>query len=176
MQKEGKLNNEESKLTDWAKLSSKLESLLRLKTSPVAYKKLDKKEELDMIPGLLKLERKATFCQAPSLARAGDMIIGVTRDNFGARCARINGLLATTEEQTDREAVAFATSWFATVEDGKKQMAEYPLIPPGEAVVLAPLSLSVVSPDVILVYGNPAQMMFLMNGLQHKDYERFHLS
>jgi uncharacterized protein (DUF169 family) len=52
-------------------------------------------------------------------------------------------------------------------------MAEYPLIPPGEAAVLAPLASGKFHPDVILIYGNPAQMMLLMNGLQFKDYERF---
>ena len=47
------------------------------------------------------------------------------------------------------------------------------LVPAGEAVVLAPLAAGKFEPDVVLIYGNPAQMMLLMNGLQFKDYERF---
>jgi uncharacterized protein (DUF169 family) len=59
------------------------------------------------------------------------------------------------------------------LEEAKKQMEVYPTVPPGEAVVLAPLAAGKFEPDVVLIYGNPAQMMYLMNGLQFKDYERF---
>ena len=105
--------------------------------------------------------------------RRGGWTVAVTRDNLGERCARINGLAATTEEEIAREAANFTTTWFATVEEARKQMALYPLVPPGEALVLAPLASGKFDPDVILIYGNPAQMMLLMNGLQVKDYERF---
>jgi len=36
-----------------------------------------------------------------------------------------------------------------------------------------PLAAGKFHPDVVLIYANPAQMMFLMNGLQFRDYERF---
>jgi uncharacterized protein (DUF169 family) len=163
----------EASVIDWAGLSQEMECLLRLKTSPVAYKRLEKVEELEKIPEVMRLNRKASFCQAPALARMGGMTVGLTRDNLGERCARINGLAATTEKEVSWEANAFANGWFANVEEARKQMAEYPLVPPGEAVVLAPLASGKFYPDVILIYGNPAQMMLLMNGLQFKDYERF---
>src|SRR3972149_8535958 len=150
-----------------------MECLLRLKTSPVAYKRLEKVEELEKIPGVMRLNRKASFCQAPALARMGGMTVALTRDNLGERCARICGLAATTEKEVSWEANAFAHGWFANVEEARKQMAEYPLVPPGEAIVLAPLASGKFYPDVILIYGNPAQMMLLMNGLQFTDYERF---
>ena len=158
---------------DWAELSQEMECLLRLKASPVAYKRLEKLEELDEIPEVIRLDRRASFCQVPAMARIMGMTVAATRDNFGERCARINGLAPTTEKQVAWEANAFATGWFANVEEARKQMAEYPLVPPGEAVVLAPLASGKFYPDVILIYGNPAQMMLLMNGLQFKDYERF---
>jgi uncharacterized protein (DUF169 family) len=160
-------------IIDWAGLTQKMECLLRLKTSPVAYKRLEKLEELEKIPEVMRLNRKASFCQAPALARMGGMTVGLTRDNLGERCARISGLAATTEKEVSWEAKAFATTWFSTVEEAKKQMAIYPLVPPGEALVLAPLGSGKFDPDVILIYGNPAQMMLLMNALQFKDYERF---
>ena len=59
-----------------------------------------------------------------------------------------------------------------TIGVAKKQMAVYPLVPPGEALVLTPLVSGKFDSDVILIYGNPAQLMLLMNGLQFKDYER----
>lgn len=167
------MEKKEAPVVDWAKLTQEMECLLRLKTSPVAYKRLEKVEELDKIPDVMRLNRKASFCQAPALARMGGMTVGLTRDNLGERCARINGLAATTEKEVAWEATAFANTWFATAEEARKQMAVYPLVPPGEAVVLAPLGSVKFAPDVILIYGNPAQMMLLMNGLQFKDYERF---
>jgi len=163
----------ESSAIDWAGLSRDMECLLRLKASPVAYKRLEKLEELDKIPGVMRLDRRATFCQLPALARTTGLTVAATRDKFGERCARINGLAPTTEKQVVWEAEGFANGWFANVEEARKQMAEYPLVPPGEAVVVAPLALGKFYPDVILIYGNPAQIMLLMNGLQFKDYERF---
>ncbi|OGO58482.1 MAG: hypothetical protein A2025_03410 [Chloroflexi bacterium RBG_19FT_COMBO_47_15] len=167
------MEKKEAPVIDWAKLTREMECLLRLKTSPVAYKRLEKVEELEKIPGVMRLNRKASFCQAPALARMVGMTVGVTRDNLGERCARICGLAATTEKEVSWEANAFANTWFATAEEARKQMAAYPLVPPGEALVLAPLASGKFDPDVILIYGNPAQMMLLMNGLQFKDYERF---
>jgi uncharacterized protein (DUF169 family) len=158
---------------DWAGLSDKMDRLLRLKASPVAYKRLEKLHELDKIPEVMRLDRHASFCQVPAMVRTMGLTIGATRDNFGDRCARINGLTPTTQKQVAWEAESFATSWFANIEEARKQMAAYPTVPPGEAVVLAPLAAGKFSPDVILIYGNPAQMMLLMNGLQFKDYERF---
>jgi uncharacterized protein (DUF169 family) len=159
--------------TDWAGLSRDMECLLRMKAVPVAYKRLEKLAELDKIPDVVRLDRRASFCQVPAMVRTIGVTIGATRDNFGDRCARINGLAPTTEKQVAWEVEGFAHGWFANEEEARKQMAEYPLVPPGEAVVLAPLAAAKFDPDVILIYGNPAQMMLLMNGLQFKDYERF---
>jgi uncharacterized protein (DUF169 family) len=163
----------EKSANDWAVLTGELEFLLRLKSSPVAYKKLDKINELAGIPDVMRLDHRATFCQVPSMVRTAGMTVGATRDNFGERCARINGLAETTEQQISKEANSFATTWFASAAEARKQLSKYPLIPPGAAVVLAPLAQNKFDPDVILIYGNPAQMMLLMNGLQFQDYEQF---
>ena len=168
--------NEEARMTDWAELSREMERLLHLGTYPVAYKRLEKIDELEKIPRVRRFDRIFTFCQLPTLVRRGGWTIGVTKDNLGERCARINGLATTTEKEISQEAADFATTWFSTVEEARKQMVVYPLVPPGEAVVLAPLASGKFDPDVILIYGNPAQLMLLMNGLQFKDYERFQFS
>jgi uncharacterized protein (DUF169 family) len=165
--------NKEAPKTDWAGLTQQMECLLRLKAGPVAYKRLEKVAELDKIPDVMRLDRRASFCQVPALVRTMGMTVGATRDNFGDRCARINGLAPTTEKQVAWEVEGLARTWFANTEEARKQMAAYPLVPPGEAIVLAPLAAGKFYPDVILIYGNPAQMMLLMNALQFKDYERF---
>lgn len=159
--------------TDWAGLAHELERLLHLRTYPVAYKKLDRVEQLDEIPRVRRFTRGFTFCQVPTLVRRGGWTVGITRENLGERCARLNGLAATTEEEKSREADNFATTWYAAVEEARKQMEDYPLMPPGEALVLAPLASGKFDPDVVMVYGNPAQMMLLMNGLQFRKHRRF---
>jgi len=146
----------EASTIDWAALSHDMECLLRLKASPVAYKRLKKLEELDKIPEVMRLDRRASFCQVPAMVRTVGLTVAATRDNFGERCARINGLTPTTEKEVAWEAEGFANTWFANVEEARKQMAEYPLVPPGEAVVVAPLASGIFDPDVILIYGNPA--------------------
>ncbi len=160
-------------MSDWVELAREVERLLRLGTYAIAYKRLEKVEELDKMPGVRRFDRVFTFCQLLTVVRREGWTIGVTRDNLGERCARINGIAATTEEEVSREAVALGTSWFSTEEEARKQLAVYPLVPPREAVVLAPLASGKFDPDVILTYGNPAQLMLLMCSLQFKDYERF---
>jgi len=130
----------ETSKTDWAGLTRDIENLLRLKTSPIAYKRLEKAKEMDTIPEVTPLDRRATFCQVPALVRTMGLTVGATRDNFGERCARINGLAPTTKSQVAWEVDAFATTWFADAEEARKQMAAYPLVPFSEAAVLAPLA------------------------------------
>jgi uncharacterized protein (DUF169 family) len=160
-------------MTDWTGLSRELERLLHLRTYPIAYKKLETVAELEKIPGVQRPERVSSFCQLPSLVRRAGVTFGITKENLMERCARINGLADTTEEEIAQEAAALATTWFANAEEARKQLAAYPLIPPGEALLLAPLASGQFEPDVVLIYGNPAQLMMLMYGLQFKDYERF---
>ena len=57
----------EASVIDWSGLSRDMECLLRLKASPVAYKRLEKLEELDKIPEVMRLDRRATFCQLPAI-------------------------------------------------------------------------------------------------------------
>ena len=104
------MEKKEAPVIDWAKLTREMECLLRLKTSPVAYKRLEKGEELEKIPDVMRLDRKASFCQAPALARMGGMTVRMTTDNLGERCARICGLAATAKKQIAWEENAFATS------------------------------------------------------------------
>jgi len=162
-------------MSAWSDFASILENSLRLRTHPLAYRRLEKAGELDNIPGVTRIERYFTFCQLPTMARRGQgMTIGIKRgDQINPRCARIHGLEPTTDKQLTTEILYFKNTYFTTEEEAGRQMAVYPLIPPGEAIVLAPLAHVTFEPDVILVYATPAQMMVLLCALQVKDYERF---
>lgn len=140
----------------------------------MAYKRLEKAEDLDRIPKMRRLARFFTFCQLPALVRSRGWTVGATlTDNMNERCARIHGLAVATEESKVAEAAQLATTWFVTVEEAAKQQNDYPRIPAGEALVLAPLASGKFDPDVVLTYRTPAQLMLVLNGLQRRDYERF---
>src|SRR5512137_2097331 len=57
---------------DWSKPMRRLELLMRLRSFPVAFKLLEKKEDLNHIPFLRRMDRKRTLCQMITLVRSFD--------------------------------------------------------------------------------------------------------
>jgi len=164
-------------MANWEEITRELERLLRLRTFPIAYKRLEKVEELEKVPKVRKLDRFFTFCQLPTLVRSGGWTVGVTRaENMNQRCGRIHGLRPHLEEELHKEASMMGRVWYKNAEDAPKQVFATPRIPAGEAIVLAPLAAGKFDPDVVLIYGTPAQVMMLMCALQWEDYERLHFS
>ncbi len=162
---------------DWEKLVRKMERLLRLKSFPVAFKLLEKKEEINKIPFVRRSENKLTMCQMITLVRNFDWTIGADLDDFlSPGCASIIGLADIPEAYKDGTFRSIV--WVKTKEDGKKYEESIPRLPLGkyEAVVMAPLVYKPFEPDIILIYANPAQMILLINALQFEDYEvmQFH--
>lgn len=161
-------------MTDLAGLGRELQDTLRLKTNIVAYRRFEKAEELAGIGRAHRLRQLTTFCQLPFLARTMGVTIGVTRDDpLLPRCKRFFGLKEASEADNRAEAAMLATTWFCSAEDGLKQLTESPHIPPGEAIAISPLVKDRFEPEVILVYGNPAQIMMVLCGLEKEKYERF---
>ncbi|MCG6879355.1 MAG: dephospho-CoA kinase [Deltaproteobacteria bacterium] len=161
----------------WQKLVRRMEILLRLRSFPVAMKMLEKKEQLQEVPFLRRPEHKVTMCQLINLARNFDWTVGADIEDFGLpTCSSIlglNELPSFYKDGTFRSIV-----WVQTKEDGKRFEAAIPRIPTGkyEAVVMAPLVYDPFEPDIVLIYGNPAQMILLINAVQFEDYEvmQFH--
>jgi uncharacterized protein (DUF169 family) len=162
---------------NWLEVSDELVKLLRLKTDPIAFKRLEKLEELEKIKNVYHIPTFSTFCQAVYRARVQGLTIGITkRDKMNSRCLRLHGVKQAHEKSMKEEAALLATTWFASPEEALMQQQETPRVPVAEAVALAPLSKGKFDPDVILLYGNPAQLMMLLCGLQKEKYERFHFS
>ena len=162
---------------DWEKLIRRMELLMRLKSFPVAFKMLEKKEELAGIPFLRRTEYRVTLCQLITLVRNFDWTVGAELDDFmSPMCPSILGLTDTPplyKDGTFRSIV-----WVKTKEEGKRYEASIPRLPMGkyEAVTMAPLVYKPFEPDIVLIYANPAQMMLLINSLQFEDYEVMHFS
>jgi len=161
-------------MSNWAEKSDELKKKLSLRTEPIAYKRLEKASMLDDIKNLTRWKQGCTFCQIPFLARVQGFTIGITSDDdMGVRCKRIHGLMSIDEKGMQQEANMLSGTWMPSPEEAMKQQKDYPRIPAGEAIVVAPLNKDKIEPDVVLVYGNPAQLMMIMCGMQKVRHERF---
>src|SRR5512139_2256010 len=157
---------------DWSPLIRRMELLLRLKSFPVAFKLLEKTEDLARLPYLRRVSHKSTLCQLISLVRSFDWTVGADLDDFlDSLCPSIIGLTEVPELM--RDGTFRSLVWTKTREDGKKYENSVPRLPAGKyrAVALAPLGYNPFDPDIVLFYANPAQMMLLINALQFEDYE-----
>lgn len=161
----------------WGDQGKELEDLLRLRSKLVAYRRLEKAEELKGIKGVHIPERTFTFCQVPFMVRVLGMTVGATEnDPMLDRCMRLHGLKDADEESMQREAAMLSTTWLPSPEEAMRQQKDYKRIPAGGAIVAAPLTDEKIEPEVILAYGNPAQVMMILCGLQKIKYEKFHFS
>jgi dephospho-CoA kinase len=158
---------------DWEKPVRRIEALMRLKSFPVAFKMLEKKEMLDEIPFLRRPQKKVSLCQLITQVRTFDWTVGADAGDFvGPVCPSIIGLAELPElgfyDGTFRSIV-----WTKTRKDAVAFEKAIPRMPTGknEAVVMAPLVYNPFDPDIVLIYANPAQMMLLINALQFEKYE-----
>jgi uncharacterized protein (DUF169 family) len=158
----------------WSELSKELVSTLRLKTDPIAFSRLEKAADLEKIRNVQHIPRLFNFCQAQFLVRVERMTIGITKeDQMNQRCMRLHGVRHASEKAMQYEAEMLSTTWFANPVEGLQQQKDSPRVPVAEAIIMAPLDKEKFEPEVVLVYGNPAQLMMLMCGLQKEKYERF---
>jgi dephospho-CoA kinase len=157
---------------DWEKIVRRMEQLLRLRSFPVAFKMLERKEELGAIAFMRRPQHKLTLCQMISLVRNFDWTVGADAEDFTyPTCASIIGLSDLPEHYKDGTFRSIV--WVKKKHEGKRYEASIPRLPLGkyEAVALAPLVYKPFDPDIVLIYANPAQMMLLINALQVEDYE-----
>ena len=157
---------------DWEKIIRRMERLMRLTSFPVAFKMLEKKEEMEKIPFLRRPNHKSTLCQLITLVRNFDWTVGADLGDFmNPTCPSIIGLADTPE--LNKDGTFRSIVWVKTKEEGRRYEAAIPRLPLGkyEAVVMAPLVYNPFEPDMVLIYANPAQMMLLINSLQFEEYE-----
>ena len=104
---------------DWSPLIRRMELLLRLKSFPVAFKLLEKTEDLARLPYLRRVSHKSTLCQLISLVRSFDWTVGADLDDFlYSMCPSIIGLTEVPELM--RDGTFRSLVWTKTREDGKK--------------------------------------------------------
>jgi uncharacterized protein (DUF169 family) len=165
---------DESCVKGWEDAARSLEKFLRLRTFPIGLKLCKDTEPFSSIRNLRKPTRKVLLCQLVTVARTNGWTLGIRKEMLldGSPCAAMIGFgerKKVIEEGDYRGAI-----WFKTVSDGKKYEAVFPHLPLGEnnALLIGPVSSDKFQPDIVLLYGTPAQMIFVVNALQWENYER----
>jgi len=152
----------------------RIEKILRLKTFIVGLQFFGKLEDMERIKKLKRVDSKRVFCQVITMARTYGWTIGVTPDNLihNSFCNVMLGFSNKPDFMSD--GTYKGSIWFENKEDARRYEESIPAIPPGKfhAVAISPIFSERLNPDLVLIYGNPAQMILLINGYQWKDYER----
>jgi uncharacterized protein (DUF169 family) len=162
---------EASNMASWSNVESELKDRLWLRTHPIGYKRFEDPEDLDRVPGLTRLRHYHPVCQLIAQSRKLGLTVG--DKNTGPcyyHCARIHGLQAL---PPGLEKPEHGLKWCGSWEDESRRLKAFPRIPPGGGIVFAPLASIPFDPDVILIYGDPAQVIILIQAIQKKKFERF---
>jgi uncharacterized protein (DUF169 family) len=166
---------------DIAELAEQLNQLLKLRSFPIGMKLLADTAEMEQIPGLRRPAKGKTFstCQLVTQARMAGFTLGITTENVPAfsSCSSVIGLDAPGDVYTSGRKMEGV--WFENREAAAAHQAQMPRVPPGtyHALAVSPLRTARLDPpDICLFYGNPAQMILFINGLQWRNYRRYEFS
>jgi len=164
-------------MSKWEKLDGKLTKYLRLATFPVAVKLLQNSKELENIKFLKKLEYKIALCQIFSYARYYGWTMGCTKENNLCPLADI-ALGFEETHQLFEEGAFFVGRYNETKEAAKKTTATMQKLPYGQysAIVSGALNRVEFEPDLILIWGNSAQIMRIIQGYLWKRGGRVSMS
>jgi uncharacterized protein (DUF169 family) len=164
-----------------AELAGQLEQLLRLRTLPIGMKLFESADEMAAVPGLRRPAKGKTFstCQIVTQSRMAGFTLGVTVDNVPefSNCSGVIGLSQPSDVYLSGRKMEGV--WFENREASAAHQAGMPRVPSGRfnGLAISPLRTARLDPpDICLFYGNPAQMILFINGLQWKRYQRYDFS
>ena len=164
-----------------AELAEQLNNLLRLRTLPIGMKLFEDVAEMERVQGLRRPAKGKTFstCQLVTQARMAGFTLGITTENVPpfSSCSSVIGLDAPGEIYTSGRKMEGV--WFENREAAAAHQAGMSRVTPGRynGLAISPLrSGRLDPPDICLFYGNPAQMILFINGLQWKNYQRYNFS
>ncbi len=153
----------------WRKIGQSLEELLRLQTYPLAIKFVQ--DESEFPEKTRRPEQKIAVCQALTISRRWGWTMGITENDSGCPGASLTyGWTKLIDEET--LAQFFLAAGYASDEIGVQTFMEnIDRLPSGKyrGIIASPLTRTRIIPDIILVYGNPAQIMRLIQGAMYKE-------
>lgn len=161
--------------------ADKLRDLLLIKSLPVGLKLYQDPAELDAIAGLRKPTAgfHFTMCQMVTQARMAGFTLGISHENLrmNSNCGGIVGLNVPGSDYLSGKQMDGV--WFQNREAARQHQEQMVRVTPGRyhAIVASPVrSARLDPPDIVLFYGNPAQTILFVNGLQWKRYKRYDMT
>ncbi|MDD2620306.1 MAG: DUF169 domain-containing protein [Syntrophomonadaceae bacterium] len=154
--------------------SRSLKYFLELYRQPVAVRFLPQGENE---PEGFKSELKLTFCQFVMLAQSGDMLIA-TADNVAcANGAAALGLRPLPEKIRKGE-MHTQLNVYGSLDAAAQVSALTPRLPQGSysKILLSPLDSSPFEPDIVILQGPPAQLMWIVIADNYDNGERYSFS
>jgi uncharacterized protein (DUF169 family) len=154
-----------------------IQNNLRLKTFPVAVKFLKDSADLPektRQPSVV-LGKRVTICQGVTMARTYGWTVGLTREDLICVPAMIAFGFSGAPDPAETLATLFCEVDFSQSEEGgRKEIDDMIRLENREceAIVLAPLKKGLFEPDTVAFYGNPAQVMRMIQGLTYMEQRR----
>jgi uncharacterized protein (DUF169 family) len=161
-------------LETYHELGRSLSELLRLQTFPLAIKLIKREDEMpEKTRRPSSLNMRITMCQGYTMSRRIGWTIGLTAADM--KCTP-NLIVYGFAELKDPGAFveAFrAMDYYKTDEAAARMIATMPRLKPRQytGIVISPLPWTKVEPDLVLIYGNSAQMMRLIQAANYSTGE-----
>ncbi|MFX1574847.1 MAG: DUF169 domain-containing protein [Promethearchaeota archaeon] len=161
----------------WEVLEKSLNNYLRLSTFPVAVKLIEDLKDLEKIKFLKKPESKLAICQLFSYARYYGWTMGCSKEDNLCPLAEIS-LGFEESSRLFEEGAFFIGRYNETKEAAKKTTATMPKISFGKynGIVSGALGRVDFDPDLIIIWGNSAQIMRIIQGYLWKRGGRVSMS
>jgi uncharacterized protein (DUF169 family) len=147
-----------------------LEQIMRLRTQPIALKWYERVEDVPKEAVFPKrdLKKHMALCQAFSYARMKGMTVAMTKEDHWCW----NPLVGFGQVDSEPGSPAFEEIvkfiGIADRDKANKFFAGFPRLPKGKyaAVVVAPLAGATLIPDVVIIYGDTAQLNHMIRSIK----------
>ena len=159
---------------DWPALVDRLNSYLRIRTTPIGMKMFASRVEMEAISKIRRPSAIHTTDQIVGQAARLGWTVGITADDLvGPQCSTVIGLTPRSDSWLSGDRMNGV--WFASLEDSAAHQAAMDCVPFGryDAMAVSPLASGRLDPpDIAMIYATPAQMILLINGLQWSGYRK----
>lgn len=162
---------------DYKEISEYIRNDLRLKTFPLAVKFI---KNSDGFPDKTRrpstaLGKRVTICQAVTMARLYGWTVGLAREDLICVPAMIAFGFSGADDPKSTLGRLFCEVEFASDPDKAQAEAEsMSRLENGayQGILLAPLMKGLFEPDTVVIYGNPAQIMRMVQAVVYKEGRR----
>ena len=164
-------------MENYEQMTTFIRDELRLKALPVAVKYLKSPAdfpEKTRQPSIV-LKKRVTICQAVTMARSYGWTVGLTKEDLICVPAMIAFGFHDSDSPADDLAGLLCDIDFAKdSETAKKELSTMSISDSAafQAILLAPLAKGIMDPDVVVIYGNPAQAMRMAQALVYSKGSR----